>query len=150
MLDLNSAWVQLKILLLDSLQRCAWKKFWGTSSGWLFQIPSDRISHRIHNVRTYCSQLLAWSRIFCFHFEVVCWLWGSKFLYPTMNLAFFRIIIIKIKFLAKFCLHCFDWFYLHISDTKYFPPLSKALWSFINNCYSILFSNLKQRTQHYY
>ena len=29
-----------------------------------------------------------------------------------------------------------------------FPLLSKALWSRINSCYSILFSNLKQKRTH--
>ena len=41
----------------------------------------------------------------------------------------------------------FEEFCLKISrDTKYFfPLLSKALWSRINSCYSIRFSNLKQK-----
>ena len=40
----------------------------------------------------------------------------------------------------------FEWFCLQISsDAKYFfPLLSNTLWSRINSCYSILFSNLKQ------
>ena len=40
----------------------------------------------------------------------------------------------------------FEWFCLQISsDAKYFPLLSKALWSRINSCYSILFSNLNKK-----
>ena len=39
----------------------------------------------------------------------------------------------------------FEWFCLQIrSDTKYFPLLSKALWSRINSCYMV-FLNLKQK-----
>ena len=40
----------------------------------------------------------------------------------------------------------FEWFCLPInSDAKYFPLLSKALWLWINSCYGILLSNLKQK-----
>ena len=40
----------------------------------------------------------------------------------------------------------FVWFCQQIScGAKYFPLLSKASWSMISSCYSILFSNLKQK-----
>ena len=64
------------------------------------------------------------------------------------NLAFLGISV-KIKLPAKFCLHSFEWFSLQIcSDAKYFSLLSKALWSRINSCYSILFSNLQTKKEH--
>ena len=113
--------------------------FWGgTLSNW--------ISNHIYTVMTSCSQLPVRSGFFCFHVEVGHWPCGLKFVYPMINLAFLGIIV-KIKLPAKFCLHSFEWFCLQISsDARYFFSPSKALWSRINSCYSILFSNLKQKT----
>ena len=59
--------------------------------GGTFWTPSDRIPHYIHIVRTYC-QPLARSGIFFLLVELVYWLSGLKFRYPTINLAFLRII----------------------------------------------------------
>ena len=106
MLDLDSVWVQLKILLWDSLQRCMWKtRFLGTFSERLFRTSSGRISHRIHSIGTSCSQLPARSGIFYLLIEVVYWPCDLKFVYPTINLTFLGIIV---KLPAKFCLHSFE------------------------------------------
>ena len=121
-----------------------WKtKFLGTSSEGLFGPPSVRISHCIQIVRTSCSQLPARSVIFCLLVEAVYWPCGLKFGFSGDNCAD--------KLPAKFCLHNFEWFCLQkIVTQKIFPLLFKAFWLRINNCYYILFSNLKKRTQHYY
>ena len=93
MLDLDSVWAPLKILLLDSFQRCTGKtKSFGISLEGLFRTP-DRISHRIHIVRTSCSQLPARSGIFCILVEVIYWPCGLKFVYPAINLAFLGMIL---------------------------------------------------------
>ena len=80
----------------------------------LFRTPSDRISYRIHIVRTSCSQLSARYGMFCFLVEAVYWPCGLKFLYPTINLAFLELIV-KVKLPVKFCLHRFEWFSPKIS-----------------------------------
>ena len=125
--------------------RCEWKfKFFGMSSKGLFQISSGWISHLIHIVRTSCGQLPSRSAIFCLLIEVVYWSCGLKLVYPTINLAFFLRIIVKVKFLSKFCLHNFDWFCLQISsDAKSFSRhRDRGLLVVIR---SILFSNLRQK-----
>ena len=66
-----------------------------------------------------------------------------SFEYPTINLAFLGIIL-KVKLLAKFCLHSFEWFWLQISDAKYFSSHFQALWAKIYS-YSILYSDLKKK-----
>ena len=126
-------------------------KFLRTSSGRLLRASSDKIFHCTHIVRTFSNQLLVRSGVVCLLVEVVYWPCGWKFVCPTINFAFLGIII-KAKLPAKFYLHSLERFCLQISsDAKYFPHLSKTLWSRINNCYSLLFSNLnKKRTQHYY
>ena len=107
---LDSVWVQIKILLQDSLQRCTWKtKFLGTPSEGLFWTPSDRISHSIHIVRTSCSQLPTDLGFYCLLVKVFYWPYGLKFVYPTINLVFLGITV-KVKLAAKFCLHSFEWF----------------------------------------
>ena len=73
----------------------------GNVFGGNFLNPSDRISHCIHIVRMSCSQLPAWSRIFCFLVEVVYWPCSLKFVYPTINLAFLGIIV-KLTFVQNF------------------------------------------------
>ena len=107
--------------LIDFILQCRWKtKFLGTSSEGLFRTPSERISHCIHLVRTPCSQLPARSGIFCLFVEVVYRSCGLKFVYRTINL-FFYWILVKVKFPAKFCWHSIELFYLQISsDSKYF------------------------------
>ena len=118
----------------------------GNVFGWTF---SNRIFHCIHIVWTSCSQLPAWSEIFCLLVEVVYWACGLKFVYPTINLAFLGIIV-QVKSSVKFCLHSLEWFCLQISsDAKYF------FLSCPRHCdqglivvYSILFSNLKQKKEH--
>ena len=93
------------------MQRCTWKtKFLGTSSEELFRTLSDRISHCIHTVRTFCSQLSARSGIFCLLIKIVYWPCGLKFVYPTINLAFWGIIV-KVKNPANFCLYSFVYIY---------------------------------------
>ena len=94
------------------------KSFRRTSSKRLSWTPSDRISHCIQTLRTSYSQLLARSGIFCLLVEVVYWPCGLKFVCPTINLTFLGIIV-KVKLPAKFCLHCFEWFCLQISNAKY-------------------------------
>ena len=63
---------------------------------------------------------------------------------PNDKFGFSRIIV---KLPVKFCSRSFEWLCLQIrSDTKYFSSLIQGLmWSRINICYSILFSNLKQK-----
>ena len=123
----------------------------GNVSGGTFRTPSDIISHRIHIVRTSCSQLPAWCVIFCLLVEVVYVPCGLKFEYPMINLPFPRIIF-KLNFLWNFvCTVLNDFSSNKLWRKMFFPLLSKSLWSRINSCYSLLFSNLKQkRTQHYY
>ena len=66
----QTRWQEQK--LIDFIRLCTWKtKFLETSSEGLFRTPSDRISHRIHIVRTSCSQLATRSGIFCLLVEVV-------------------------------------------------------------------------------
>ena len=79
----------------------------GMSSEGLFQTPSDRISHRIHIVRTSCSQLPARSGIFCPLVKVVYWPYGFRFVYQTINLSLPEIFV---KLSAKFCWHNLEWF----------------------------------------
>ena len=87
-----------------------WKtKFWRMSSEGLFRAASGRISHGIHIVGTSWSQLPVRSGIFHLLVEVVYWPCCRKFVDPTINLAFQRIIV-KVKLPAKFCLHSFGWF----------------------------------------
>ena len=102
----------------------------------LFRTPSDKISYRVPIVGTSCSQLPDRSGILCLLVEVVYRTCGLKLVYPTIILTFPGIIV-----KVKLC----EWFCLQISDTKYFPLLPKALWSSIISCYSILFSNMKQK-----
>ena len=133
-LDLDSVWVQITILLKNTLWLYTWKtKFLGKSSEGLFRTPSNRISHRIHIVSASCSQLPVRSGIFFIHEEVVYRPCGLKFVYPTINLAYMRIIL-KAKLPVKFCFHSFEWFCRQVSDPKYFPHLSKAVWSRIKSC----------------
>ena len=116
------------------------------SSEGLFRTPSDRIFHRIHIVRTSCSQLPARSGIFYFFHAVVYWLCGLKFMYPTMKLAFLGI---KVKLPAKFCLHSFEWFCLQISsDTKYYFLFCDRGLIVVKIYYFQIWN--KKRTQHYY
>ena len=126
MLDLDSVWVQLRILPQDSFQRCTWKtKFLGASAEGLFQMPSDRISHRIHIVGTSCCQLTARSEIFCLLVVVVYWPCSLKFMNPKINLAFPRIIV---RLPGKFCLHSFERFCYQLdSDTKCFSALVQGI-----------------------
>ena len=129
--------------LIDFILQCTLKtKFLVKSSDGLFQTPSDRISHRIHIDRISCYQLPARSGIFV---EAVNWHNGLKFVYPTINLAFLEIIV-KVKLHAKIYFQ----FWMILSPNKlwnkiFFPLLSKTMWSRIDSCYSILFSNLKQK-----
>ena len=98
------------------MQWCTrWTKFLEMSSEGLFQIPSNRISHRIHIVRKYCCRLSARSGIFYLLFESVYWPCGLKFVYPTINLAFLGIIV-KVKLPEKFCWHIFEWFCAQINS----------------------------------
>ena len=121
--------------LIDFILQCTWKtKFLGTSSERLFRTLSDRISHCIHIVRSSCSQLPARFKIICILVEVVYRPCGWESLYSTIDLAFLGISV-KLN-LAQSYLHRVEWFYRS----------SKALWSRINSCYSILFSNMKKRT----
>ena len=39
-----------------------------------------------------------------------------------------------------------DFYHQISSDAKYFPLFSKALWLGVDSCYSILLSNLEQKT----
>ena len=72
------------------------------------------------SVRASCSQPNSTSGIFYLLVEVVYWLCGLKFVYPTINFAFLQIIF-KVKLPAKFCLHSYEWFSPQISsNTKYF------------------------------
>ena len=88
--------------------------------GELFWTPHDRISHCIHIVRTTCSQLPARSGVFCLLVDIVYGPSGLKFVHPTINLAFLRIIV-NVKLPAKFRLHSFEWFCLQIiNDENYF------------------------------
>ena len=121
--------------LINFTLQCTWKiGFLGTSSWVFFRTLSDKISHCIHIVRTSCSQLTASSGIFCLLVYRLC---DLKMVFWTINLAFL-VIIVKVKLVAKFCWQRFKWFCLQISsDAKYFPLLSKALCSRINNCYHI-------------
>ena len=76
-------------------------------------ILPDRIFYRVHIVKTSCCQFPARSWIFCLQIKVTYWPCGLRFLYPTINLIFLRIIV-KVKH-AKFCLHNMWWrkiFYL--------------------------------------
>ena len=104
----------LKILCNDVLERLnSWE---GLRS------LSNRISHRIHIVRTPCSQLPAKSGIFCLLLEIVYWPCSLKIVNPIINLAFLGIIV-TVKQPAKFCLYNFERFFFQISDVKYFSSL---------------------------
>ena len=128
------------------MQRCTWKtKLLGTSSEGLFQTPSNRISHRIHIVRTSCSQLPVRSWIFCLLVKVIYWPCGLKSEYATINLAFLGIII-KLNFLRNFaCTVLNDFVSKKVGAQNIFPLLSRSLRSMIYNCYCLLSSNLKQK-----
>ena len=127
-----------------------WKtKFLGTSLEGLFRTPSTRISLSIQIVRIYCSQLPVWSGIFlpfCWSCLLTLWLENCV---PNDEFCFSGIIV-KVKLPAKFCLHSF---WRILSSNKqwwkiFFSFLSKALQSRNNSCYSIQFSNLKQKKEH--
>ena len=94
-------------------------KFLSTFFEGLFRTPPDRTSHCIHIVKTSCCQLPARFETFCLLVEVVYWPYELKFVYPTINLALLGIII-KVKLLAKFCLHRIEWFCPQISGAKHF------------------------------
>ena len=116
--------------LIDFILYCKWKaKFLGTSSGGIFRTPSDRISHCICIFWTSSCQLRVISEISYLFAEVVYWPCDLKFVYPTINLAFLRIIV-NVNLPAKFCLE----FWMILSPNYQwpkilFPHLSKALWS---------------------
>ena len=130
------------------MQWSTWKtRFLETSLEGLFWTPSNRISYCTNIVKTSCSQLPARFGIFCLLVEIIYWPCSLKFVYPMINLAFLGIIV-KVKLTAKFCYPRFEWFCLQISDTKFLPLFSKALWLRINSSYCILFSNLKQKKDH--
>lgn len=94
MVDLDLVWVQLRILLQNSLQWCTRKtQFLGMSFDGLFQILLI-ISHCIYIHRPFFSQLLARSGIFCLLIEFVYyWSCGLKFIYLKINLAFLGTIV---------------------------------------------------------
>ena len=111
----------------------------GNIFGGTFQ-TSDRISHCIHIVRASCCQLPTRSGIVCLLIKIVYWPCDLKFMYPMINLAFLEIIV-KLNFLWNFACTALKVFLFPNKPwcKIFFPLLSKALWSRINNCYSILF-----------
>ena len=102
---------------MDFILQWTWKtKFLGTSLGGCFDPSWLNLS--LH--QDFCSQLPAWSVIFCLLVDVAYCPCDLKFIYPTINLAFLEMIV-KIKLLTTFCLHSFKWFYLQMSsETKIF------------------------------
>ena len=133
-----------KILCNDACERpSSWEHLWK---------DFFRIFHRIHIVRTSCSQFPARSGIFWLFVEVVYLSCDLKFVYQIINLAFLGIII-KVNLPAKFCLPSFEWYYLHISsDAKYFFLSCPRYcdWGLIVVIVYYFQIWSKKRTQHYY
>ena len=103
--------------LIDFILQCTWKtKFLGTSSEGLFRIHSDRISHRIHGVKTSSCQI--WDFLpSCWGYLLTLWL---EIYVPNDKLGFSGVII-KLNSQRNFACTVLNDFCLHISiDAKIF------------------------------
>ena len=84
-IDLDSVWVEMKIVLYDPFQRCTREtKILKTSLGGRFRTPSDRNSHCMYIVSA--SSCTIWHFLpFCLGCLLSLWL---ETCVPTVNLAF--------------------------------------------------------------